>query len=202
MTRIIGGLARGRRLAVPPRGTRPTSDRVRESMFSTVESRLLAQGTRWGEVDVLDLYAGSGALGLEALSRGARSVTLVESDRRAARVLRANEAAVGLPGAQVVESRVDALDRSGIRVFASLVLVDPPYDVPAERVATELEALATAGVIVPDALVIVERPARDVDPPLPSGWVMLPERRYGDTVLWYGRNCPEVGAGAGDEEGD
>jgi len=202
MTRIIGGLARGRRLAVPPRGTRPTSDRVRESMFSTVESRLLADGTGWGAVDVLDLYAGSGALGLEALSRGARSVTLVESDRAAARVLRANEAAVGLPGGKVVESRVDALNRSGIGVTAHLVLVDPPYDVPAQRVATELEALATAGAIAPDALIIVERPARDADPPLPSSWVLLPERRYGDTVLWYGRNCPRVAGEAGQEEGD
>lgn len=202
MTRVIGGVARGRRLAVPSRGTRPTSDRVRESMFSTVESTLIAEGTGWDEVDVLDLYAGSGALGLEALSRGARSVTLVEADRAAGRVLRANVAAVGLPGAQVVESRVDALNRSGTRVSAVLVLVDPPYDVPAERVATELEDLARAGTIVRDALVIVERPARDADPPLPSGWVLLPERRYGDTVLWYGRNSPEGAEAEGGEEGD
>lgn len=205
MTRIIGGLARGRRLTVPPRGTRPTSDRVRESLFSSVESRLLADGTLWHEIDVLDLYAGSGALGLEALSRGARSVTLVESDRAAARVLRANEAAMGLPGGQVVEAKVGALARSGVRTCAHLVLVDPPYDVPARRVASELAALEEAGLIAPDALVIVERPVRDPDPPLPPGWTPLGERRYGDTVLWYGRNCPQVQESAvdeGDEEGD
>ena len=100
MTRIIGGRARGRRLTVPARGTRPTSDRVRESLFSSVDADLRSDGTDWGQVVVLDLYAGTGALGLEALSRGASAAHLVESDRVAARSLRENCLAVGLPGTQ------------------------------------------------------------------------------------------------------
>ncbi|MHB1212699.1 MAG: RsmD family RNA methyltransferase, partial [Candidatus Nanopelagicales bacterium] len=79
--RIVAGAARGRRLAVPPSGTRPTSDRVREALFSTLESDMAADGVAWPDFDVLDLFAGSGALGLEALSRGARGAVLVESGR-------------------------------------------------------------------------------------------------------------------------
>ena len=102
MTRIIAGSAGGRRLQVPPKGTRPTSDRVRESCFSSLASALLAEGRSWSELSVLDLYAGSGALGLEALSRGAPFVTLVENSREAVRILRVNVTSVGLAGARVL----------------------------------------------------------------------------------------------------
>ena len=188
MTRIIGGSARGRRLAVPARGTRPTSDRVRESLFSSLEADLQADETGWGDIDALDLYAGSGALGLEALSRGARSAVLVESDRGAARTLRDNVATVGVPGAQVLVRRVESL--ASIEPpdhGASLVLVDPPYDVAASAVAAVLDRLAGAGWIRDGARIVVERPTRDLDGPLPPGWGSVPRRRFGDTSLWYGR---------------
>lgn len=197
MTRIIAGQARGRRLSVPSRGTRPTSDRVRESMFSTLNSLLVSEGRVWEEIDVLDLYAGTGALGLEALSRGARSVTLVESDRAAARLLRSNCAAVGLPGAHVVERRVGSLGRSDQRA-AGLVFVDPPYSVASAVIATELVQLSAAGWIAPSALIVLERPDRDAETPLPEGWTILDERRYGDTRLWYGRNA-STSADEGDD---
>jgi 16S rRNA (guanine966-N2)-methyltransferase len=204
MTRIVAGVAGGRRLAVPKRGTRPTSDRVREALFSSLESAWGADGTSWSLVPVLDLYAGSGALGLEALSRGAPTVVLVERDRAALGTLRANVAAVGLPGAHVVPRDVDHLaDGACPAPPAWLVLADPPYDVPAERVAAALAALRVAGWIAGGALVVVERPARDPISPLPDTWPDTRRRVYGDTVLWYGRTPAGGSAREGevDEEG-
>ena len=127
MTRIIGGVAGGRRIAVPPRGTRPTTDRVRESLFNVVTARRDIEG-----MSVLDLYAGSGALGLEALSRGAASALFVESDRRAAAVLERNIATLGLSGATLRRGQVTAVLAAGAAAPvapADLVLADPPYDV-------------------------------------------------------------------------
>lgn len=199
MTRIIGGAARGRRLAVPSRGTRPTSDRVRESLFSSLDSDLHADSDEWGDVVVLDLFAGSGALGLEALSRGARAAHLVESDRAAARTLRENVAAVGLPGAQVLVRRVESLPSVEPPMpGASLVLVDPPYDVGASSVSGLLDRLAGTGWIREGARIVVERPSRDPEDPLPPGWASVPRRRFGDTCLWYGR---AVGGRQSGEEG-
>jgi 16S rRNA (guanine966-N2)-methyltransferase len=199
MTRIIGGAARGRRLAVPARGTRPTSDRVRESLFSSLESDLHAEAGAWGDLVVLDLFAGSGALGLESLSRGARSVHLVESDRGAARTLRENAATVGLPGVHVHVRRVESLPSLEPPLGgASLVLVDPPYDVASSVVAGLLERLAGVGWIQEDARVVVERPTRDPEDPLPQGWTSIPRRPFGDTSLWYGR---AVGGRQSPEEG-
>lgn len=189
MTRIIAGAARGRRLAVPGHGTRPTSDRVRESLFSSLDSALLAAGITWSEVTVLDLYAGSGALGLEALSRGARGAVLVERARAALPVLRANVAAVGLPGAHVVAADVDRLAALAPVVGpADLVVADPPYDVSSIVLRARLSALLATGWIAPDAIVIVERSARDAQSPLPDGWPEERRRTFGDTVLWYGRS--------------
>lgn len=193
MTRIVAGAARGRRLRVPAGSvTRPTSDRVREALFSTLESMLGGfDGLR-----VLDLYAGSGALGLEALSRGASLVTLVESDARAAQVIRANVDAADLPGARVIEARVErALARPrGSDASASvdtpyhLVLADPPYDVGSERVARVLSGLTT-GWLAPDGVVVVERDRRSEPVHWPDGLMRLQERAYGETVLWYGRSA-------------
>ena len=104
MTRIVAGAAGGRRLAVPPRGTRPTTDRVREALFNVLAARLDFDG-----MQVLDLYAGSGALGLEALSRGATAVVFVENDRRAAEVLSRNIESVGLAGATLRRASVAAV---------------------------------------------------------------------------------------------
>jgi 16S rRNA (guanine966-N2)-methyltransferase len=188
MTRIIAGAARGRRLAVPGSGTRPTSDRVREALFSALESEWTAAGVDWAQVPVLDLFAGTGALGLEALSRGATRAHLVERSRPAARILAENVAAVGCPGAEIVirdATQVAALPAP--QPPARLVFADPPYDWPAAGLARLLDRLHGAGWIADDAVVVVERPARDPVSPLPAGWPEPRRRPYGDTVLWYGR---------------
>ncbi|MDP1876507.1 MAG: 16S rRNA (guanine(966)-N(2))-methyltransferase RsmD [Actinomycetota bacterium] len=186
--RIVAGAARGRRLAVPPSGTRPTSDRVREAMFSTLESGMAAEGVAWADVDVLDLFAGSGALGLEALSRGARSAVLVESSRAAASVANANTRAVGLPGATViVRDALRLATASPPPVRASLCLADPPYDWAADDVAALLDGLAQARWLAAGATSVVERPAKDLVSPLPAAWTPVRRRSYGDTALWYGR---------------
>ncbi|MBI1351679.1 MAG: 16S rRNA (guanine(966)-N(2))-methyltransferase RsmD [Actinomycetales bacterium] len=187
MTRIIAGRAGGRRLAVPSAGTRPTSDRVREALFSSLDSDLVASGRSWSDIRVLDLFAGSGALGLEALSRGAASVLLVEVARPAVKVLRANVAAVDLAGATVlVGDARRLLATPGPGEPASLVLVDPPYAWSADDLRELLRNGADAGWIAAGADVVVERPARDVDSPLPDEWEMWRRRDYGDTALWYG----------------
>lgn len=182
MTRIIAGSAGGRRISAPRGdGTRPTSDRVREALFASVTAELgTLSGTR-----VLDLYAGSGALGLEALSRGAAHALLIESDRRAASVIRDNVAALGFTGAQVAQQRVEpVLARRPPHPY-NLLFADPPYAVPEGEVHTAL-ALATEWLVA-GALVVVERSARDAPLTWPPGFHSLRVRRYGDTALWYGR---------------
>lgn len=192
MTRIIAGVAGGRRLAVPPAGTRPTSDRVREALFSALDSEWRARGVTWSQIPVLDLYAGSGALGLEALSRGAPEAVLVEKARPAARVLAANVAAVGCPGAQVVVTDARRLAQTPpVAAPALLVFADPPYDVPAADVGRVLGELVAGGWIAPEAMIVVERPARDEATPLPAGWRQVRRRAYGDTALWYGRSASD-----------
>lgn len=198
MTRIVAGVAGGRRLAVPPAGTRPTSDRVREALFSALDSEWRAAGRSWSTIAVLDLYAGSGALGLEALSRGAAQAVLVERSRSAARVLQANVATVGCPGAVVLVRDVGQLAATPPPGEpARLVLADPPYDVRAADVARLLAGLLEAGWIAHDAVVVVERPARDGASPLPDGWEETRRRSYGDSALWYGRSAAEATGAAG-----
>lgn len=188
MTRIISGVAGGRRLQTPPGSTtRPTSDRVREALFSRLEHRGLLEGTH-----VLDLYAGSGALGLEAASRGASSVLLVESHRAAAKVIRENIAVVGRPGVRVVTDTVERAlgggPPGGIRM--DLVLVDPPYDVSEEALAAVLEALVTHGWLGADAFVVVERSTRSPQPTWPEGLELSGEKRYGETAMWFAEPPP------------
>lgn len=183
MTRIIGGSARGRRLNTP-RGaaTRPTSDRVREALFSAVESWC---GSLAG-LRVLDLYAGSGAVGLEAWSRGAGVVTLVEHDRRTAALIQANATSIGFSRVHVVTSPVaTALTRQPPAPY-DLVFLDPPYPHPDAAVVAALEALRDHGWLVPGALVVVERSARGPALGWPDGFVGDRSRSYGETVLWYG----------------
>jgi 16S rRNA (guanine966-N2)-methyltransferase len=186
VTRIVAGLAGGRRLAVPAKGTRPTSERVREALFSALSSAMDLDGAR-----VLDLYAGSGALGLEALSRGADAVTFVESDRAALAVLEKNIAAVGLPGAEVRRGTVASVLATPPAAPYDLVLADPPYGTDVRPVLGALAAWAG-----PEALVIVERARRDGPPDWPKPLCPLRVSRYGDTELhWARKGDRDHGAG-------
>lgn len=183
MTRIIGGSAGGRRLTTP-RGvqTRPTSDRVREALFSAVESWCGSlRGLRF-----LDLYAGSGAVGLEAWSRGAGVVTLVECDRRTSRLIRQNASALGFAKADVRADNVrTTLTRPPVAPY-DVVFTDPPYPLEEGAVADDLAMLASQSWLVPGALVVVERSARSPEPMWPVGIAGARSKRYGETVLWYG----------------
>ncbi|KYH43303.1 16S rRNA (guanine(966)-N(2))-methyltransferase RsmD [Branchiibius sp. NY16-3462-2] len=181
MTRIIAGTAGGRRLQTPAgSGTRPTSDRVREALFARLEHLGALDG------GAVDLYAGSGALGLEAASRGAAPVLLVESDRRAAAVIKTNVAALGLRDITVRAATVERTLAGGAPYAADLVLIDPPYAVGEEALAGVLEAL-THGWLADEATVVVERSSRTPQPTWPAGLTCEDERKYGETTLWFAR---------------
>lgn len=166
---------------MPHTGTRPTSDRVRESLFGALESMDAIAGAR-----VLDLYAGSGALGLETLSRGAASADLVEKGREAAAVVRRNAAVLakaGLPTARVHQSAVRAFLQHATGPY-DLVFSDPPYDLDDDAMTADLVALAP--LLSPDALVVVERARRSTPPDLvAAGLELIREKAYGDTTLWW-----------------
>ncbi|MGV0834900.1 16S rRNA (guanine(966)-N(2))-methyltransferase RsmD [Mycolicibacterium thermoresistibile] len=188
MTRIIAGSFGGRRITVPRTGTRPTTDRVRESLFNLLSARMELAGAA-----VLDLYAGSGALGLEALSRGAASVLFVESDHRAAAIIAKNIAALGAPGATLKRSSVASVLTSGAPGPVDLVLADPPYHVTNDEVEALLAALVDRHWARDGTVVAVERGT--AHPPLrwPVGWTVWPPRRYGDTRLELARLEPTQG---------
>jgi 16S rRNA (guanine966-N2)-methyltransferase len=190
VTRIIAGFAGSRELAVPKAGTRPTSDRVREAVFSALDARDAIVDAR-----VLDLFAGSGALGLESLSRGAASVVLVEKHPQAAEIAHKN--------AELIRS-VGKLDTSAVQVVANtvshfldgltsskpafdLVFIDPPYDLPDAEIDAVLEALAPH--LSDGADVIVERSTRTGDPTPPAGMTLDKSKAYGETTIhWLSRN--------------
>jgi 16S rRNA (guanine966-N2)-methyltransferase len=185
VARVIAGEAGGRRLVVPAgRDTRPTSDRAREGLFATITSMT-------GELDgarVLDLYAGSGAVGLEALSRGAKHVLLVESGARAARVIRDNIESLGLPGAELVTDRVERfLARGPEHAPYDVVFADPPYALADEQIFAMLQALSDHAWLAPGALVIVERATRSGPVSWPAGFTADRARRYGEATFWYAR---------------
>lgn len=180
MTRIVAGSAGGRTLEVPLRGTRPTSDRVREAVFSRLEHIGVVEGAH-----VLDLYAGSGALGLEALSRGAASATLVDAARAAADVCRRNAVALGFAAVRVARMPAERFVREVPGRAWDLVLVDPPYDVPATQLQEVLEHLAATGALSPGAVVVVERRGRDAEPAWPAGLALVQRKDYGETAVYY-----------------
>ncbi|BBX26420.1 16S rRNA (guanine(966)-N(2))-methyltransferase RsmD [Mycolicibacterium alvei] len=157
-------------------GTRPTSDRVREAVFNALTARLDFTG-----LSVLDLYAGSGALGLEALSRGATSATFVESDARAAAVIAENITALGVRNAAVRRGTVDSVLAGGATRPVDLVFADPPYDLGDAAVDAMLTVLAAAGWVAAGTLVLVERRSSSQPVSWPDGWDVLSARRYGDT---------------------
>ncbi|MHA7986907.1 16S rRNA (guanine(966)-N(2))-methyltransferase RsmD [Rathayibacter sp. CAU 1779] len=188
MTRIVSGFAGSLGLSVPKSGTRPTSDRVREAMFSALESMDAVHG-----MHVLDLYAGSGALALEAVSRGAASAVLVEQNAQAAAVCRANAAAVLKSAAKAgdgIRPRID-VRTSSVRSYLAhagdrsvdLAFLDPPYDVGEPELADVLAALTP--LLDADALVLVERSGRSPEPTWPEGLEPLRRRSYGETAVWF-----------------
>ena len=185
MTRIIAGLAGSLKLASPAKTTRPTSDRIRESIFSRLEARDLLDGAR-----VLDLYAGTGALALESASRGATLAWMVERDGKAAAVCVANLKSVSKALAQeeieldgkVINKSVSAfLSAPGVQEI-DLVFIDPPYEVSNEEVTENLEALLP---ILKNATVVVERSSRTGEPNWPDGYTLDDTKSYGDTVIYW-----------------
>jgi 16S rRNA (guanine966-N2)-methyltransferase len=185
MTRIIAGAHGGRRLTAPPgANTRPTSDRVREAFFSSLETMTELSGAR-----VADLYAGSGAIGLEAISRGAVHALLVESDAKAARAIRDNIVALRVgPAAKLVTGKVlQVLGDPPAGGPYDVVFADPPYALGDDEIATLQEELVANGWLAPDAVVIFERSTRGEPLSWVDGLAGDRTRRYGETTLWYGR---------------
>jgi 16S rRNA (guanine966-N2)-methyltransferase len=181
--RVISGTAGGLRLSAPRLvAARPTTDRVKESVFG-------ALGRTVTDAAVLDLYAGSGALGIEALSRGADRAVFVERSRRAVPVIRTNLRTTKLQDrARVQESSVHAfLGRLAREAPFDLVFVDPPYDVPTVEIERVLASLAEPGWLVPGATVVLERSKTSPPPTLPAGWTVRFERAYGDTLVLAAR---------------
>lgn len=170
--------------------TRPTTDRVREALFAAVATwsggASGPASEQLQELDVVDLFAGSGALGLEAASRGARTVVWVERDRGAAAVISRNRASTGLAGTVVLASVGAYLDRAGAGAF-DLLLLDPPYALPNEELTELLDRAGRNGFVAPDALVVVERDARTPEPQWPPALGLGWSRRYGESCLYFCR---------------
>lgn len=182
MTRIVAGSAGGRSIEVPRTGTRPTSERVREALFARLEHYGVIEDAR-----VLDLCAGSGALGLEAASRGAAEVTLVDSARAAVQACQRNARALGLRGVRAVGAKAASYLAGSAGAPIDLVLLDPPYDMG----QADLEAILTPLVrdqdpwLAPGSVVVVERSSRTPEPTWPPGLGRFSSKRYGETLLWF-----------------
>lgn len=181
MTRIIAGFAGSLTIAVPGTGTRPTSDRVREAVFSALDARDAIDGMR-----VLDLYSGSGALGLEAASRGAAHVTLVDrsiqTSKANAALILAQAPAGGKPVIESTGAPVQAF-LSSARAFWDLVFLDPPYELGLPELERALEALVPR--LSPGAVVVLERSSRTPAPAWPEGLALERRKDYGDTALYW-----------------
>lgn len=186
MPRIIAGAAGSIALNVPDHGTRPTSDRVREALFSALEAREAIDSAR-----VVDLYAGSGALGLEAISRGADSAVLVEKNPTAAKVAQSNAkrvaeaAAVDPSVVEVVVKPVARFLEQAPEGSADLIFIDPPYELSQTELEQDLASLLR--ICGPSALIVVERSSRSDDVHWPAPFKELGHKKYGETVLWWAR---------------
>lgn len=184
MSRIIAGAAGGTPLAsVPGSLTRPTTDRVKEALFSRLDAFGIIAGAR-----VLDLYAGSGALGVESGSRGAETVDLVEFDAKATSVCQRNadliNGVLARKAVTVHRSKVESfLERTPGEVRWDLVFLDPPYPLDEAAVSAVLAKLADH--LTPAALVVVERSSRSPEPGWPEGLERFAEKKYGETRLWF-----------------
>jgi 16S rRNA (guanine966-N2)-methyltransferase len=181
MSRIIAGTAGGQHLtAVPTDATRPTTDRGKEALFSRLESWDVLR-----DAVVLDLYAGSGALGVEAVSRGAGTATLVDQASAAQKALRANAALVSTDQVTVEVSRKSV--RSFLSTYTgpavTLAFLDPPYPLSEDGLAQALNDLDPH--LAADAVIVVERSSRSPRPTVPQRWHALKERAYGETTLWF-----------------
>ncbi len=200
MTRVIAGRLGGRRLSTP-RGatTRPTSDRVREALFSRLESLLDLDGAA-----VLDLYAGSGALGLEAVSRGAAHALLVDHDRSVGSVLSRNVRDLGVAGEVTVrcEPVRRLLERGPGDTAYDLALLDPPYPLGEDDLAAVLRLLVDRAWLAPRALVVVERSTRSQPPAWPPGLTAVEHRAYGETTLHLAEPAQPGQDHAGDQLSD
>lgn len=181
MTRIIAGNLKGRALKVPQSVTRPTSSRVREAMFSSLEHTLGGLAN----LRVLDLFAGSGALGIESLSRGAAFTQLMESDAKAVAVIKENLAALKIEAHVVSGDLFGHLANGSSTGTFDVVFADPPYEIADERMTEMLELLRDGNWLNDDAVVVVERDKRSVCD-WPEGFGNIEQRSYGDTVVWYG----------------
>jgi len=178
VTRIISGSVGGRRIAVPPKGTRPTTDRVREAIFGKLDAEGSLAGAR-----VLDAFAGSGALGIEALSRGAEHATFVDNAAAAIKVVGANLRELGLESAASVV-KANVLDHLWFKGEPfDVALLDPPYDLTPRRLTAVLAALVPR--LVPGARIVLEWSSRGTAPEWPPGIVPDEVRKYGGTTVHY-----------------
>lgn len=196
MTRIISGRLRALSIVVPPAGTRPTTDRVREALFSAIDSRVDLAGA-----SVLDLFAGSGALGLEALSRGADAGWFVEENPRAVACLKKNVAGASALSSSSITATIRRASLPGalggpcpVPGGFDLVLADPPYERSGVLDEPILLALRDGGWLAPDALVVWERSRRDPAVRWPEGYAREFERTYGETAVEMARPVDTVSA--------
>ena len=189
--RIIAGLAKGRNLISPSGATRPTSDRAREALFSTLESEFGSIN----DLTVLDLYCGSGAVGAEALSRGAAVVYAVDNDEKATSVTRQNFALLenisGIGTTSVITSSVGKfLDKTSELQF-DVIFLDPPYDLPNNEIEKTLSAIVKNRFLKPSAVVAIERDSKSKKLNWPAGLKELKERKYGAATIFYAEPANE-----------
>ena len=187
--RIIAGLAKGRNLISPSDGVRPTSDRAREALFSTLESEFGSMR----DLHFLDLYCGSGAVSAEALSRGAAFVQAVDKDERATSVARSNHEMLGqiqgVGSSSVITMAVARfLERSAENKF-DIVFMDPPYELGSAEVINTLNLLSKNAFVKPGSVVAIERDSRAKSFEWPTGFVALKERKYGAATIYYAEAC-------------